>query len=277
MDVLRSGLQTLLKNPRRQDGTSAARAIMTTDLTKKEVFITGKVAGQRVTVAGFAKGSGMIAPNMATMLGFLVTDAKVDSTTLRSLLKKAVDNSFNMTSVDTDTSTNDMVMAFSTGKKGNKVSSSAAKGEFLNLLTKACQHLAKLIAADGEGATKLIEVQVIGARSEREARVIAKNVVNSPLVKTAIHGADPNWGRVLAAAGKDPAVKVDPKRVDLTFAGAPVMRRGEVIPHNRTRIRKLMSVREIPVRLHLNLGTGEATAWGCDLTHGYVDINVSYS
>lgn len=277
MDVLRNGLQTLLKNPFKQDGTSAARAIMTTDLTKKEVFITGKVAGQRVTVAGFAKGSGMIAPNMATMLGFLVTDAKVDSTTLRSLLKKAVDNSFNMTSVDTDTSTNDMVMAFSTGKKGNKVSSTAAKGEFLALLTKACQHLAKLIAADGEGATKLIEVQVIGARSEREARVIAKNVVNSPLVKTAIHGADPNWGRVLAAAGKDPAVKVDPKRVDLTFAGAPVMRRGEVIPHNRTRIRKLMSVREIPVRLHLNLGTGEATAWGCDLTHGYVDINVSYS
>ena len=135
----------------------------------------------------------------------------------------------------------------------------------------------ELIAADGEGATKLIEVQVSGARSEREARIIAKNVINSPLVKTAIHGADPNWGRVLAAAGKDPAVKVDPRRVDLTFAGAPVMRRGEVVPHDRKRIRKLMSVREIPVQLNLNLGRGAATAWGCDLTHGYVDINVSYT
>jgi len=107
--------------------------------------------------------------------------------------------------------------------------------------------------------------------------VIAKNVINSPLVKTAIHGADPNWGRVLAAAGKDPAVKVDPRRVDLTFAGAAVMRRGEVVPHDRKRIRKLMSVREVPVRLQLNLGRGEAVAWGCDLTHGYVDINVSYN
>lgn len=277
MDTVRAGLQTLLKNPLQRNGGHAARAIMTTDLTQKEVFVSGKVAGQRVTVAGFAKGSGMIAPNMATMLGFLVTDAKVDSASLRSLLRRAVNDSFNMTSVDTDTSTNDMVMAFSTGAKGKKLSSAASKREFLALLTKACQHLAKLIAADGEGATKLIEVQVSGARSEREARIIAKNVINSPLVKTAIHGADPNWGRVLAAAGKDPAVKVDPRRVDLTFAGAPVMRRGEVVPHDRKRIRKLMSVREIPVRLHLNLGRGAATAWGCDLTHGYVDINVSYT
>jgi glutamate N-acetyltransferase/amino-acid N-acetyltransferase len=219
----------------------------------------------------------MIAPNMATMLGFLVTDAKVDSAALRTMLRRAVNDSFNMTSVDTDTSTNDMVMAFSTGTKGKKVTGAKEKREFLALLTKACQHLAKMIAADGEGATKLIEVQVVGARTEREARVIAKNVINSPLVKTAIHGADPNWGRVLAAAGKDPAVKVDPRRVDLTFAGAAVMRRGEVVPHDRKRIRKLMSVREVPVRLQLNLGRGEAVAWGCDLTHGYVDINVSYN
>lgn len=277
MDTIKAGLQKLLKNPLKRDGKNAARAIMTTDLTQKEVFVSGTVGGQRVTVAGFAKGSGMIAPNMATMLGFLVTDAKVDSSALRPLLRRAVNDSFNMTSVDTDTSTNDMVMVFSTGQKGKKVVGAKEKKDFLALLTKACQHLAKLIAADGEGATKLIEVQVVGARSEREARVIAKNVINSPLVKTAIHGADPNWGRVLAAAGKDPAVKVDPRRVDLTFAGAPVMRRGEVVPHDRKKIRKLMSVREVPVRLQLHLGNGEATAWGCDLTHGYVDINVSYN
>ncbi len=277
METVKAGLAKLLKNPLKRDGKNAARAIMTTDLTQKEVFVSGTVGGQRVSVAGFAKGSGMIAPNMATMLGFLVTDAKVDSSALRTLLRRAVNDSFNMTSVDTDTSTNDMVMAFSTGAKGNKVTGTKEKEEFLALLTKACQHLAKMIAADGEGATKLIEVQVVGARTEREARVIAKNVINSPLVKTAIHGADPNWGRVLAAAGKDPAVKVDPRRVDLTFAGATVMRRGEVVPHDRKRIRKLMSVREVPVRLQLNLGRGEAVAWGCDLTHGYVDINVSYN
>ena len=277
MDVVKAGLHKLLKNPLKRDGKNAARAIMTTDLTQKEVFISGMVGGQRISVAGFAKGSGMIAPNMATMLGFLVTDAKIDSAGLRPLLRKAVNASFNMTSVDTDTSTNDMVMVFSSGAKGKKLMSAKEKREFLALLTKACQHLAKLIAADGEGATKLIEVQVVGARNEREARVIAKNVINSPLVKTAIHGADPNWGRVLAAAGKDPAVKVDPKRVDLTFAGAEVMRRGQVVPHDRKKIRKLMSVREVPVRLQLHLGNGEATAWGCDLTHGYVDINVSYN
>ena len=275
MDTVKAGLHKLLKNPLARNGDAAAKAIMTTDLTQKEVFMSATIAGQRVTVAGCAKGSGMIAPNMATMLGFLVTDAKVDSQTLQRSLRSAVDDSFNMTSVDTDTSTNDMVTIFSTGKRGKKVSSAADKKAFTTLLTKACQHLAKLIAADGEGATKLIEVEVTGARTEREARRIALNVVNSPLVKTAIHGADPNWGRVLAAAGKDPSLTVDPRKVDLTFAGAPVMKRGKIVAHNRDKIRKLLSVRNVPIRLNLNVGKGQARAWGCDLTHGYVDINVS--
>jgi glutamate N-acetyltransferase/amino-acid N-acetyltransferase len=182
-----------------------------------------------------------------------------------------------MTSVDTDTSTNDTVMVFSTGEKGRRITSSKHKAEFLELLTRACQNLSKQIAADGEGATKLIEVRVEGARNLREARCIAKNVINSPLVKTAIHGADPNWGRVLAAAGKDPSAKVDPNRVDLTFAGASVMRRGKIVPHDRAKIRKRMAVRSIPITIRLNLGKAAATAWGCDLTHGYVDINVSYN
>jgi glutamate N-acetyltransferase/amino-acid N-acetyltransferase len=277
MDTVKAGLHKLLKNPLARDGDAAARAIMTTDLTQKEVFMSATIAGQRITVAGCAKGSGMSAPNMATMLGFLVTDAKVDSRTLQRALKIAVDDSFNMTSVDTDTSTNDMVTVFSTGKKGRKVSSAVDKKAFTALLTKACQHLAKLIAADGEGATKLIEVEVTGARTQSEARRIALNVVNSPLVKTAIHGADPNWGRVLAAAGKDPSLTVDPRKVDLTFAGAPVMKRGKIVAHNRDKIRKLLSVRDVPIRLNLNVGKGHARAWGCDLTHGYVDINVSYN
>jgi len=277
MDTVRAGLQKLLKNPMAQNGDAAAKAIMTTDLTQKQVFMSTSIGGQRITVAGCAKGSGMIAPNMATMLGFLVTDAKIDSPTLQRSLRRAVDDSFNMTSVDTDTSTNDMVTVFSTGLKGKKITSSADKAAFTALLTKACQHLAKLIAADGEGATKLIEVEVTGAKSEKEARRIALNVVNSPLVKTAIHGADPNWGRVLAAAGKDPSLTVDPKRVDLTFAGASVMKRGKIVAHNRDKIRKLLSVRDVPIRLNLNVGKGAARAWGCDLTHGYVDINVSYN
>jgi glutamate N-acetyltransferase/amino-acid N-acetyltransferase len=277
MDTMRDGLQKLLSNPQARNGDATAKAIMTTDLKQKEVFVSTTIAGQRVTVAGCAKGSGMIAPNMATMLGFLVTDAKVDSRTLQRALRSAVDDSFNMTSVDTDTSTNDMVTIFSTGQEGKKLSSPKHRAAFTALLTKACQHLAKLIAADGEGATKLIEVEVTGARTEHEARRIALNVVNSPLVKTAIHGADPNWGRVLAAAGKDPALKVDPLKVDLTFAGAPVMKRGKIVAHDRKKIRKLLSVRDVPIKLNLNLGKGAARAWGCDLTHGYVDINVSYN
>jgi glutamate N-acetyltransferase/amino-acid N-acetyltransferase len=144
-------------------------------------------------------------------------------------------------------------------------------------LTKACKTLARKIAADGEGATKLIEVTVRGARTISEARKIALNIVNSPLVKTAVHGCDPNWGRVLAAAGKDPAATVKPDRVDLTFAGAKVMRRGAIVKHDRARLRQLMSTAEVKIELGLNLGKGEATAWGCDLTRRYVDINVSYT
>jgi glutamate N-acetyltransferase/amino-acid N-acetyltransferase len=277
MPQIESGLKKLLADPLIRKGDLAARAIMTTDLTRKEVYITGTVGGQRITIAGFGKGSGMIAPNMATMLGFFVTDAKVNSRTLQTLLRRAVDDSFNMTSVDSDTSTNDMVMAFSTGRRGPAISAGKEREEFLRLLTQACQMMAKLIAADGEGATRLIEVTVSGAVSARDARGIAKNIIDSPLVKTAIHGADPNWGRVLAAAGKDPAFKVDPRKVDLTFAGAPVMKRGLIVAHDRKRIHKLMKAKQVTINLDLHLGRAEATAWGCDLTHGYVDINVSYN
>jgi glutamate N-acetyltransferase/amino-acid N-acetyltransferase len=278
MNTLLKGLDLLLsKGPYLREGDSAAQAILTTDLTRKEVFASGTVAGQRVSVAGFAKGSGMIAPNMATMLGFLVTDAKVSSKVLQKLLKKAVDASFNMTSVDNDTSTNDMVLAFSTGERELKVVSKEHQVELLEILTEACKTLARKIASDGEGATKLIEVTVSGARTVSDARKIALNIANSPLVKTAIHGCDPNWGRVLAAAGKDPAAKLKPDRVDLKFAGARVMKGGAIVKHDRERIRKLMATAEVKIELGLNLGNSEATAWGCDLTRGYVDINVSYT
>ncbi len=277
IDKLTTGLQKLLANPLIKNGRAAAEAVMTTDLTRKEIFCTGIVGGDLVTVAGFAKGSGMIAPNMATTLGVLATDAKISSSLLHKLLRSAADDTINMTSVDTDTSTNDSLLAFATGKTGRLITSKKQVQEFLILLTAACQAIARHLAADGEGATKLIEVVVQGARTLREARIIAKNIVNSPLVKTAIHGSDPNWGRVLAAAGKDPAVKVNPNKVDLTFAGATVMRRGAIVPHDRKQIRKLLSTKEVRILINLNLGASSATAWGCDLTHGYVDINVSYT
>lgn len=277
MDRVEAGLRRLLENPFQQKGSAAARAIMTTDLTRKEVSVTGLVGGSRITIAGFGKGSGMIAPQMATMLGFFVTDAKANDTTLRRVLRQAVNDSFNMLSVDSDTSTNDMVLMLSTGKRGKPISSTKAEREFLALATRVCQLLAKMIAADGEGATKLIEARVHGARTEREAKIVAKNIINSPLVKTAIHGADPNWGRVLAAAGKDPSVKIKTEKVDLLFAGAPVMRNGRVVPHNRDKIRRLMRAKTVVISLDLRMGKKSATAWGCDLTHGYVDINVCYN
>jgi len=277
IDKLIAGLQKLLAEPLVKNGRAAAEAVMTTDLSRKEVYFTGKVGGHTVTVAGFAKGSGMIAPNMATTLGVLATDAKISRALLQRLLRRAADDTINMTSVDTDTSTNDTLLVFATGKTGPKINSKKHVQEFLSLLTSACQGIARHLAADGEGATKLIEVVVQGARTLREARIIAKNIVNSPLVKTAIHGSDPNWGRVLAAAGKDPAVKVNPNKVDLTFAGATVMRRGAIVPHDRKQIRKLLSTKEVRILINLNLGASSATAWGCDLTHGYVDINVSYT
>jgi glutamate N-acetyltransferase/amino-acid N-acetyltransferase len=194
MDKVATGLAKLLATPLAKHGRAAAEAVMTTDLTRKEVYCTGKVAGHRITIAGFAKGSGMIAPNMATTFGVLATDAKISSTALQKLLRIAADATINMTSVDTDTSTNDTLLAFSTGRTGPRITSKKHLEEFLSLLTSACQAIARHLAADGEGATKLIEVVVQGARTIREARIVAKNIVNSPLVKTAIHGADPNWG-----------------------------------------------------------------------------------
>lgn len=277
MDKITSGLKALLKNPRARQGHLASQAILTTDLCKKETYCSERVGTHRYTVAGYAKGSGMIAPNMATMLGFLVTDVRVPRALLQKLFREAVDRSFNMTSVDTDTSTNDMVMIFSTGRQEFDPKNKRQRAVFEKVLTDACVELAKKIARDGEGATKLIEVSVQGARSEVQARAIAKSIVDSPLVKTAIHGSDPNWGRVAAAAGKTPKVALDPEKIDISFGGAPVMRRGRILPFERDKVRKLLTGKEVKVEVDLHLGKGAARAWGCDLTKGYIDINTAYS
>ena len=225
MDKVLSGLEKLLKTPEQKEANKAAEAILTLDTKTKTVH---NQDGELI-VAGFAKGAGMIAPNMATMLGFLVTNADISSKALRRELQAAVAKSFNMISVDTDTSTNDLVIVLSTGE----VQIEDKPEVFSSMLEQSCTSLAQQIAADGEGAEKLIEVRVEGGQSLEDAELVAKNVVNSPLVKTAVHGADPNWGRIMMAVGKNPSVRFTPTRVDVTLAGQLVFAQGEPTEFDR--------------------------------------------
>jgi glutamate N-acetyltransferase / amino-acid N-acetyltransferase len=276
MDKIEAGLANLLANPGARCGERALEAIMTTDTRPKRVHLSREIGGALVSVAGICKGSGMIAPNMGTMLSFLVTDARLDGGALQEMLLSAVDESFNMTSVDTDTSPNDMALLIATGRRG--LEGQTERQAFLELLTSACQSLCRQIAADGEGAHRLIEVRVQGAASRQDARAVAKSVVDSPLVKTALHGADPNWGRIIAAAGKRPECKFDWERVDLELQGVLVFRDGAATdPQAREALFALLKQPEIKVVLDLHQGAHSAAAWGCDLSKGYIDINTHYN
>lgn len=276
MDTVLSGISDLLSNPKAQDGHAAAEAIMTTDLVRKEVYFEQQVGKRKIVVAGMTKGSGMISPNMATTLTFLVTNVAIEQTALQKRLQDAVDASYNMLSVDTDTSTNDMLLLFSEGSDKDILSLREEWIVFDALLHKACVALAKMIARDGEGATKLIEVQVDGALSGGDARTVAMNVVNSPLVKTALHGADPNWGRIVAAACRDPRLRINANKLRLSFGEFDIFMNGEPVDFDHKRVVDYLKKDEIIVRLDLCLGECSTTAWGCDLTHGYVDINTQY-
>jgi glutamate N-acetyltransferase/amino-acid N-acetyltransferase len=273
MECFRDGLPTLLSATSRKGGDEFAEAIMTTDLVPKEYFRERTIGGKKVKVAGVCKGSGMIAPNMATMLAFLVTDARIPRRLFQELLREVTDESFNMTSVDTDTSTNDMFLAFSTG--GVEINPAKDRAALKELLLDCAVDLAKQIARDGEGATRLVEVKVSGGKTLRQARAVAKSVVDSPLVKTAIHGADPNWGRVAAATGKVSGVVAD--KVSISFAGTKVLQKGQPLRFNRDTLRARLNKPTVVVEVALGLGKFSATAWGCDLTHGYVDINTEYN
>jgi len=248
---------------------AAARAIMTTDTALKQIAV--EVEGVRI--GGIAKGSGMIEPNMATMLAFIYTDAKLHPESLHKCLKAAVDKSFNMLVVDGDTSTNDMVLLTATGEKR------IPEERFQEGLDFVCTELAKIIARDGEGATKFIEVHITGAISEEDARRAAKAVVRSPLVKTAVYGEDPNWGRVVAAIGRSGAdVKED--RVTLALSNddnvAALVKEGNIVEGTLAHAKALMKKDSIVISADLGLGSGEATAWGCDLTCDYVRMNAKY-
>ncbi len=255
-------------------GHDLARAIMTTDTVPKEVA----VRADGFTIGGTAKGSGMVHPGMATLLCFLTTDAAVDASFLKQALGEAVDTSFNMVSVDGDSSTNDMVLIMANGLAGNRPidREDPQAGVFQQALNLVCIHLARKIARDGEGASRLIEVTVSGAADLADARLAARTIVSSSLVKTAVHGCDPNWGRVVAAAGRSGA-RLEPERIEMEIGGVPVVKGGVAVPFDRDKVVKILGGEEVPISLDLNIGNGQATAWGCDLSAEYVKINAEYT
>ena len=286
IENMRSALKELPATDERPAPTEegldkAARAIMTTDLRKKVAEYSFEADGSTVRICGIAKGSGMIHPNMATMLGFIMTDADIEVPLLQHMLKNAVEESFNMVTVDGDTSTNDMVLALANGASGAAVDSpdSSSWQEFTKGLSYVCRQLAIDIARDGEGATKLITAAVHGAVSVEDARSLARGVVSSSLVKAAFYGEDANWGRILAAMGYSGGA-FEPENVDILFRSAAgevmLMQSGSPVPFDEGKAARILAEAEVEVRIRLYEGTGSATAWGCDLTYEYVKINGSY-
>ena len=272
MPTLLAGLDPLTIALADHGGEAAAQAILTTDLVEKQVALEADLNGRRVCIGGMAKGSGMIHPDMATMLGFFSCDAGVDPPLWQAMVHRAVKRSFNAITVDGDTSTNDTVLAFAAGA----VLADDQYDVLEEGLTAAMQHLAKAIARDGEGATCLIEVQVEGAVDDASALSVARTVCSSSLVKTAVHGRDPNWGRIVAAAGRS-GVLFDPEAVALWIGGHQLMQAGQPVAFDRDAASA--SLREDKVLIHLRLGSGPGSGvgWGCDLSDQYVRINADYT
>jgi len=258
---------------------AAARAIMTTDTYPKGVSRTASIGGHSVTINGIAKGSGMIAPNMATMLAFVFTDAAITAEALQLLLTSAVRKSFNCITVDSDTSTSDTVLLFATGKAGGEVIADAGDprlDDFRVQLDALMLDLAHQIVRDGEGATKFVTIRIRGAESDDAARRVGLAIGNSPLVKTAIAGGDANWGRIVMAVGKA-GENVDRDRLAIFIGGVLLAECGAAVPdYDETPVTEHMRGREIDIAVDLKLGAGQATVWTCDLTHEYIDINADY-
>ncbi|SDX28986.1 bifunctional ornithine acetyltransferase/N-acetylglutamate synthase [Paenibacillus sp. CF384] len=279
MDRVRGGIAEL--PARLADSYAAAddfcQAILTTDLVKKEVCVSVTVDGKLVHIAGASKGSGMIHPNMATMLGFVTTDAEIGSEALQTLLRQVTDVTFNMITVDGDTSTNDMLVAMASGFAGNEELHAGHPDytAFADGLRYVCEVLAKAIARDGEGATKLVEVQVRGAESNDAAQAIAKTVIGSSLVKSAVFGADANWGRIIAAVGRA-GVPVNPETVDIALGDIVTLTQSRPIAFDEEAALVYLKGDTVVIHVDLHMGEGVATAWGCDLTYDYVRINAAY-
>lgn len=278
LDKIASGIASAAQALSDGGGRDAARAIMTTDTRPKEAAVTVDLQGVTCTIAGMCKGAGMIHPDMATMLALVVTDAALTPDMLQAALNHAADRSFNMMTVDGDTSTNDTLLLLANGSAGNAEIAHAedpAYGSFLEGLTHVCTVLAQMIADDGEGATKFVEITVRGARSFAEAKTVAKTIAHSPLVKTALYGQDANWGRVLCAAGYS-GVEFDPDRLDLWFDDLQLVKGGQPYDVNEERAAEILARHEIKITLDLNQGDMEATVWTCDFSHEYVSINAHY-
>jgi glutamate N-acetyltransferase/amino-acid N-acetyltransferase len=271
---LLKGISTAASAISSRGGDPAAQAIMTTDTHAKTCAVETQIAGKRVRIGGMAKGSGMIHPNLATMLSFISTDARISAKQLDRIFRRVVERTFNCLTVDGDTSTNDMVLIIANGASGVKIDA-GLEARFEAGLERVCEELAKSIARDGEGASKLIEIQVQGARSFPDARRVAKSIAHSPLVKAAFYGEELNWGRILCAAGYS-GVMFDSERVALSIGRVPVFRRGAPVLSGKARAERALKSSTILVELDLGEGNHSARVWTCDLTHGYVDINASY-
>ncbi|MEJ5185327.1 MAG: bifunctional glutamate N-acetyltransferase/amino-acid acetyltransferase ArgJ [Rectinemataceae bacterium] len=281
VSVIEAGMKDLVAGLSKAGSIDAREAIMTTDTMKKEIAVVVDIGGVAVTIGAMAKGSGMIHPNMATMLGFITTDCAISSDMLSMALKYAVGKSFNRVSVDGDTSTNDMVVVLANGMAGNPFIDTENEHyeEFADALEFVCVELAKMIARDGEGATRLITCTVSGAVSEEQAESLAKGIITSSLVKTAMFGADANWGRILCAMGYTRS-DFDPDKVDVSFESPrgyiEVCKAGAPLPFSEEKAKRILNNQEVEILVDLHAGDAEATCWGCDLSYEYVRINGDY-
>ena len=283
IERLQEGIRKLAaaKGDSLEAGLDAARAIMTTDTVPKQIAVKVQIGGREVTLGGMCKGSGMIHPNMCTMLAFVTTDANISRDMLKKALSQDVEDSFNMISVDGDTSTNDTLLLLANGQAGNEeiTKEGADYNTFCEALHFITTYLAKKMAGDGEGATALFETKVVGAATRKDARILAKSVICSSLTKAAIFGHDANWGRILCAMGYA-GVDFDPEKVDLYMESAAgkiqIMKDGTAAAYSEKTATQILSENAVTILADLHEGEAGATAWGCDLTHGYININADY-
>ena len=279
MDKIRAALPNLVKSLSPQGGRAAAEAIMTTDTRPKEAAVRVEIGGRPVTIGGIAKGVAMLEPHLATMFCFVASDAAVARGALGPVLRRSVDRSFNRTTIDSDQSTSDTVAVLANGLAENTPLEAGTRGirQFAAGLDAVMTKLARMLVADGEGATKLVTVAVRGGANGRDALNAARAVANSPLVKTAVNGQDPNWGRIMMALGKSPA-KVDQGKVSIAFNDEPLVERGMQKEGVRLeRVREIMGLSEYEIRIDLGLGRGEDRVWTCDLSEEYVRLNAKYT
>jgi len=274
MEKVRVGIMKITLS--KEGGHELAKAMMTTDTFPKEIAISVRADSEQVIIGGVAKGSGMVHPDLATMLCFLTTDADVEADFLHSALQRAVATSFNMVTVDGDTSPSDSVFLLANGLVRNQKIGFNSGEAFQAALNEVCLYLAKSVARDGEGATKLMEVMVEGAVNETEARQAARNIASSSLVKAAIHGSDPNWGRVVAVVGRS-GIEMNESKMDLYLNQMCLMKSGNPVSFDKGALRRSLDKKEVYIRVCLNIGEGKATAWGCDLSEEYVTINSTYT